>query len=87
MQLFASAREAKAEPRLREALQRTRIAAVGPVVAAELERQGFSVAIMPRDTFFMKPLVTAIIAALSPRPTSGCFGRQSRPLRPRAPAF
>ena len=42
-----------------------RIAAVGPVVAGELERHGFSVAIMPRDSFFMKPLVTAIIAALS----------------------
>jgi uroporphyrinogen-III synthase len=66
VQLFALAREAKAEPRLREALQRTRIAAVGPVVAAELERQGFSVAIMPQGSFFMKPLVTAIIAALSP---------------------
>ena len=64
-QLFAMARAAKAEPRLRAALERTRIAAVGPVVAAELERLGLAVAIMPRDSFFMKPLVTAIIAALS----------------------
>jgi len=64
-QLFALARDAKAEARLRAALARTRIAAVGPVVAGELERHGFSVAIMPRDSFFMKPLVTAIIAALS----------------------
>jgi uroporphyrinogen-III synthase len=69
-QLFAMARVAKAdgakaEPRLREALARTRIAAVGPVVAAELERHGLSVAIMPADSFFMKPLVTAIAAALS----------------------
>jgi uroporphyrinogen-III synthase len=64
-QLFALARVAQAEARLREALGRTRIAAVGPVVAAELERQGLSVAIMPHEAFFMKPLVTAIIAALS----------------------
>ena len=64
-QLFALARAADAEGQLREALGQTRIAAVGPVVAAELERQGLSVAIMPRDSFFMKPLVTAIVAALS----------------------
>jgi|SRR5579863_6515484 len=65
-QLLALARGGRAESRLREALGRTRIAAVGPVVAAELERLGLSVAIMPREAFFMKPLVSAIIAALSP---------------------
>jgi uroporphyrinogen-III synthase len=65
-QLLALAREAQVEARLRAALARTRIAAVGPVVAAELERQGLSVAIMPREAFFMKPLVAAIVAALSP---------------------
>jgi len=64
-QLFALARDAAAEARLRDALRRTKIAAVGPVVAAELERQGVSVAIVPRDSFFMKPLVTEIVAALS----------------------
>jgi uroporphyrinogen-III synthase len=65
VQLFALARGAQAEPLLRAALEHTAIAAVGPVVAAELERQGLSVAIMPRDSFFMKPLVTAIAASLS----------------------
>jgi uroporphyrinogen-III synthase len=64
-QLFALARDVQAEMRLREALSRTKIAAVGPVVAGELERLGLAVAIMPRDSFFMKPLVTAIAAALS----------------------
>jgi len=64
-QLFAMARAAKAEPRLRAALEQTRIAAVGPVVAAELERHGLAVAIMPEGSFFMKPFVTAIAAALS----------------------
>jgi uroporphyrinogen-III synthase len=65
VQLFEMARGAKAENRLRAALERTAIAAIGPVVAAELERHGLTVAIMPRDTYFMKPLVTAIAAALS----------------------
>jgi uroporphyrinogen-III synthase len=64
-QLFAMARDAKAEPLLRDALARTKIAAVGPVVAAELERHGLTVTIMPADSFFMKPLITAITAALS----------------------
>jgi hypothetical protein len=38
---------------------------VDPVVAAELQRQGVAVAIMPADTFFMKPLVSAIAVFLS----------------------
>jgi uroporphyrinogen-III synthase len=47
------------------ALQKTRIAAIGPVVAGELRRHGLEPAIMPKDTYFMKPLVSAIAAALS----------------------
>jgi uroporphyrinogen-III synthase len=62
--LFAAARGAGLEARLRAALGATAVAAVGPVVAAELARHGLSAAIMPRDSFFMKPLVTAIAAAL-----------------------
>jgi uroporphyrinogen-III synthase len=46
--------------RLRAGLSRSRIAAVGPVVAAEIEKLGARVAIVPRDSFFMKPLVNAI---------------------------
>lgn len=64
--LYAAAAEAGLLPRLEAALQRTAIAAVGPVVAAELGRHGLDVAIMPRDTYFMKPLVSAIIAAMAP---------------------
>ncbi len=63
--LFEAAADAGEEARLVTALRTTPIAAVGPVVAAELERRGLEVAIMPRDSFFMKPLVTAIVAALS----------------------
>lgn len=46
------------------ALARTRIAAVGPVVAAALEAAGGKVAVMPEESFHMKPMVTAILAAL-----------------------
>lgn len=63
--LFAAARAARLEPRLRAALGGTAIAAVGPIVAAELERHGLSVAITPRDGYFLKPLVSAIVAALA----------------------
>jgi uroporphyrinogen-III synthase len=63
--LFAAAADAGVDGRLLAGLRATRIAAVGPVVAAELERRGLDLAIMPRDSFFMKPLVTAIVVALS----------------------
>jgi uroporphyrinogen-III synthase len=63
--LFAAAADAGEDGRLLAALRATPIAAVGPVVAGELARRGLEVAIMPRDSFFMKPLVSAIVAALS----------------------
>lgn len=50
--------------RLRAALGRTRIAAVGPVVAETLARAGAEVAVMPEESFHMKPMVNAILAAL-----------------------
>jgi len=51
---------------LRAGLERTHLAAVGPVVAAELENAGFRVAAMPDDNFSMKPLVTALSTLLTP---------------------
>jgi uroporphyrinogen-III synthase len=50
---------------LREALRRTTLAAVGPVVARAIEDAGGRVAIAPTENFHMKPLVSAIIAALA----------------------
>ncbi len=38
---------------------------LGPVVAAELRRHRLEAAIMPQGTYFMKPLVSAIVAALA----------------------
>ena len=57
--LVKLARDRKLDGALRAGLERTRVAAVGPVVAAELENAGFSVDAMPEDSFSMKPLVTA----------------------------
>jgi uroporphyrinogen-III synthase len=53
------------EDRLREALQRTPIASVGPVVSDELKSRGLRVDIFPaNDAYFMKPLISAMAAAL-----------------------
>src|SRR6266446_5930907 len=43
----------------------TQIAAVGPIVAEELRRRGLNVTIAPDHSYFMKPLVSAIVAALA----------------------
>ena len=57
----ASGREAE----LLQGFERIAVAAVGPIVAAELEELGVQVNSMPRDnTFFMKPLVRELAAAL-----------------------
>jgi uroporphyrinogen-III synthase len=58
----ASGREAE----LLQGLERTVVAAVGPIVAAELDTMGVQVNVTPRDnTFFMKPLVRELAAALT----------------------
>ncbi len=66
--LFEVAKAAGSQARLGTALACTKIAAVGPVVAAELRGHGMSVAIEARDAYFMKPLVRAIAAAVAARP-------------------
>jgi uroporphyrinogen-III synthase len=53
------------EARVSAALRHTHVAAVGPVVAAALARHGITVQSMPADSFFMKPLTSAIEAALA----------------------
>jgi uroporphyrinogen-III synthase len=52
------------EAEMREGLARTRIAAVGPVVAEAVRAMGFEVAAEPETSFHMKPLVNAIRAAV-----------------------
>jgi uroporphyrinogen-III synthase len=63
--LFDAAASLGQEDRLIAALRATPIAAIGPVVAGELRRHGLEATIMPQGTYFMKPLVSAIVAALS----------------------
>lgn len=49
------------EPELvKRALERTEVAAVGPVVGAALEKRNIAVKLMPQDSYFMKPLTTTI---------------------------
>jgi uroporphyrinogen-III synthase len=63
--LFDLAKAQNREARLRTALERTAVAAIGPVAAAELRGHGITVAITPEHRYFMKPLVGALAAALS----------------------
>jgi len=51
--------------RIQRALANTLVAAVGPVVAATLSDHGIAVQLMPEDSFFMKPLTTALEQALA----------------------
>jgi uroporphyrinogen-III synthase len=53
--------------RVREALGRTLVAAVGPVVAGTLERHGVTARLMPEESFFLKPLTNALEEALRER--------------------
>jgi uroporphyrinogen-III synthase len=45
---------------LDKGLKQVQIAAVGPVVADLLEEAGYTVAVMPEEKYFMKPMITAI---------------------------
>ncbi|VIO76773.1 hypothetical protein CI1B_66510 [Bradyrhizobium ivorense] len=57
------------EVQLRDGLQRTPIASVGPVVSDELQAYGLRTDIYPaNDAFFMKPLISAMAAALAKNP-------------------
>src|SRR3569833_292667 len=50
------------EESLMRGLGRTRVAAVGPLVADTLRAKGVTVAMMPGESYFMKPLVSEIVA-------------------------
>ncbi len=58
------ARDRKLEEKLRKGLAATRVAAIGPVVSAELAAAGIRVDTMPDDNYSMKPLVTALCELL-----------------------
>ena len=67
--LVETARAHGYEHKLREGLERTPIASVGPAVSAELKSHGLETDIAPaNDAYFMKPLISAMAAALSNKP-------------------
>jgi len=53
------------EAELAKGLSATRVAAIGPIVAAELGEDRIRVDAMPEDNFSMKPLVTALCELLA----------------------
>jgi uroporphyrinogen-III synthase len=58
------ARKRGLEAALREGLQRTKVAAIGPVVAEELRRAGIRIDTTPVESYSMKPLVTSLCELL-----------------------
>ena len=58
------ARERDLERKLNKGLAATKVAAVGPVVAAELADAGVRVDTVPDDSYSMKPLVTSLCTLL-----------------------
>lgn len=65
--LFEVAEASGSVDRLMAGLRHTAVAAIGPVVEEELRRHAVGATIMPTDSYFMKPLVTAIVAGLTER--------------------
>jgi uroporphyrinogen-III synthase len=67
--LVEAARAHGREEELRKGLDRTQIASVGPAVSGELESHGLRTDISPaNDAYFMKPLISAMAAALAKTP-------------------
>jgi uroporphyrinogen-III synthase len=64
--LFEVAVSRGLEPALRQGLQRTKVAAVGPIVADNLARRGTPAAICPAQGFQMKNLVQHVKRAFTP---------------------
>jgi uroporphyrinogen-III synthase len=62
--LFHVAQSHGLADRLLAGLGRTTIATIGPVVAEAVRRRGLTPAIMPSGSYFMKPLVKSIVAAM-----------------------
>jgi len=63
--LYEVAKERGLETKLAEALARTQVAAVGPIVAENLHARGVKVAICPEQGFVMKNLVQHMKRAMS----------------------
>lgn len=63
--LFQIARRDAQDDALMQSLAAIKVAAVGPVVADELNQRGVGVDLMPESSYFMKPLVRELVKAFS----------------------
>jgi len=70
LRLYSVAKSNQLERTLEKGWSRTKVAAVGPVVGETLNTLGIRIDMMPEGSFFMKPLVNAIVEALN-RQSSG----------------
>jgi uroporphyrinogen-III synthase len=71
MRLCSVAKANQLEESLNIGWSLTKVAAVGPIVAETLKTLGIRIDMMPEESFFMKPLVNAIAAALGAESTGG----------------
>ncbi|MHC2626613.1 uroporphyrinogen-III synthase [Bradyrhizobium huanghuaihaiense] len=70
--LIEAARAHGSEAKLRAGLERTLIASVGPAVSGELAAHGLRTDVSPpEEAYFMRPLISAIAAALAERKPQG----------------
>ena len=80
--LIEVARARGCEDRLREGLECTPIASVGPAVSDELKSHGLRTDIYPaEDAFFMRPLISAMAAALGKESAARGFEALTRERR------
>jgi len=62
--LLEVAKKRGVEQKLQQVLARIMVVAVGPVVAEQLQTAGVQVQVMPESSFFMKPMVMALVRML-----------------------
>jgi uroporphyrinogen-III synthase len=73
--LIEAARAHGSEAKLRTGFERTLIASVGPSVSAELAAHGLRIDISPPDdAYFMRPLISAMAAALAGKRSKAAGG-------------
>ena len=68
--LFDAAKALGIDDTLRRGLRRTKVAALGPVVATAVRDRGCSVDIIPPRSFFMRSLLNEIVSSLTRRPVN-----------------
>jgi uroporphyrinogen-III synthase len=66
--LLELARKRRLGDALKSGLARTKVAAIGPVVAAELAQGGIRVDTTPTESYSMKPLVTSLCELFGEKP-------------------